>query len=104
LKNHIPNQLLSVLSPTDLEDYPEEEEYYAEYEEEPLLIHLKSPSQDPQAQKSHLAPTTTTPSTPRIHNPIPLGCLLTVPIFHPISSRNHLACLLSLPGTPNLYK
>ena len=41
---------------------------------------------------------------PRIHNPIPLGCLLTVPVFHPIRPRSHVACLLSIPGTPNLMK
>ncbi|CAL8103730.1 unnamed protein product [Orchesella dallaii] len=41
---------------------------------------------------------------PRIHNPIPLGCLFTWPVFHPIRPRHQLACLLSIPGTPNLNK
>lgn len=41
---------------------------------------------------------------PRIHNPIPLGCLLAVPVFHPIRPRHHLACLLSIPGTPSLTR
>lgn len=50
-------------------------------------------------------PMALTPATlPRIHNPIPLGCLLAVPAFHPIRPRHHLTCLLSLPGTPNLNK
>lgn len=41
---------------------------------------------------------------PRIHNPIPLGCLLAVPVFHPVRPRHHLACLLSIPGTPSLTR
>ena len=54
--------------------------------------------------KHRVITTKATTPMPRIHNPIPMGCLLTIPIFHPIQPRNHLACVLSIPGTPNLYR
>jgi len=64
-------------------------------------------TQHPKAEhkKKPTDPTKVIPVTlPRIHNPIPLGCLLAVPVFHPIRPRHHLACLLSIPGTPSLTR